>query len=59
MKNILRLVKYAKPYWHLLVISAVSIVAITLLNLIGPRLIMRLIDILRTDSAENHWALYG
>ena len=49
MKNILRLVKYAKPYWHLLVISAVSIVAITLLNLIGPRLIMRLIDIL-TDG---------
>ena len=50
MKNIIRLVKYAKPYWHLLVISAASIVAITLLNLIGPRLITWLIDILsRTD----------
>lgn len=39
MKNIIRLVKYAKPYWHLLVISAASIVAITLLNLMIPGLL--------------------
>jgi len=52
MKNILRLVKYAKPYWHLLVISAVSTIAITLLNLIGPRLITNLISIL-TDGLDE------
>ncbi len=53
MKNILRLVKYAKPYWHLLAISAISTVAITLLNLIGPRLITDLIDILTGDFNEG------
>ena len=36
MKNILRLIKYAKPYWNLLIISGISLIAITLLNLIGP-----------------------
>jgi ATP-binding cassette subfamily B protein len=46
MKNVIRLVKYAKPYWHLLIISAFSTIAITVLNLIGPQLITELIDIL-------------
>ncbi len=53
MKNILRLVKYAKQYWHLLVISAISTIAITLLNLIGPRLITDLIDILTGDLTTD------
>jgi ATP-binding cassette subfamily B protein/subfamily B ATP-binding cassette protein MsbA len=53
MKNILRLVKYAKQYWHLLVISAISTIAITLLNLIGPRLITDLIDILTGDLSSD------
>lgn len=52
MKNIIRLVKYARPYWHLLVISAFSIIAITVLNLIGPRLITWLIDILTDGFSE-------
>src|SRR5690606_10835644 len=52
MKNIIRLVKYSRPYWHLLVISAASIVAITVLNLIGPRLITWLIDILTDGFSE-------
>ncbi|HOQ07013.1 MAG TPA: ABC transporter ATP-binding protein [Clostridiales bacterium] len=52
MKNIIRLVKYAKPYWFLLLISALSIVAITVLNLIGPRLITGLIDILTDGLSE-------
>jgi len=56
MKNIIRLVKYAKPYWLLLVISAVSTVAITLLNLIGPRLITNLIDILTEGLNEKSMA---
>ena len=49
MKNILRLVKYARAYWYLLVISAISTITITVLNLIGPRLITKLIDILSND----------
>ena len=49
MKNILRLVKYARSYWYLLVISAISTITITVLNLIGPRLITKLIDILSND----------
>ncbi len=53
MKNILRLVKYAKPYWHLLVISAFSTIAITVLNLIGPKLITDLIDILSGSFDEG------
>lgn len=53
MKNILRIVKYAKQYWHLLIISAISTIAITLLNLIGPRLITDLIDILTGDLSSD------
>jgi len=46
MKNILRLVKYARPYWWLLTVSALSMLAITGLNLLGPWLVSTLIDIL-------------
>ena len=53
MKNIIRLVKYAKPYWHLLVIAGISTVAITVLNLIGPRLITELIDILTGEFGTD------
>lgn len=53
MKNILRLIKYAKPYWHLLVISAISTIAITILNLIGPELISNLINILSGSYNEG------
>lgn len=50
MKNILRLVKYAKPYWGLLIISGISLIAITLLNLIAPWMITDLIKILTSDD---------
>ncbi len=56
MKNVLRLVKYARPYWHLLIISAVSTIAITILNLIGPQLISDLIDILSGSFNEGSMA---
>lgn len=54
MKNIIRLIKYAKPYWNLLIISAVSLIAITLLNLLSPWLIRELISILtgKFDSSS-------
>ena len=53
MKNIIRLVKYAKPYWQLMIISAISMLAITALNLLGPRLIMDLVAILTGDFNET------
>ncbi len=56
MKNILRLVKYARPYWHMLAISAFSTIAITVLNLVGPQLITDLIDILSGSFDEGSMA---
>lgn len=53
MKNIIRLVKYAKPYWNLLIISGTSLLAITALNLLGPWLIKDLIAILTDDLNES------
>ena len=46
MKYIIKLVKIAKPYWGYLVISAISLLAITGLNLIGPWLIRSLVGII-------------
>jgi ABC-type multidrug transport system fused ATPase/permease subunit len=46
LKYIIKLVKIAKPYWGYLVISAISLLAITGLNLIGPWLIRSLVGII-------------
>jgi ATP-binding cassette, subfamily B, bacterial len=53
MKNLLRLVKYAKPYWGLLVVSGISLLVITALNLMGPWLIKDLITILTGSFDET------
>lgn len=52
MKNVLRLIKFAKPYWLLLAVSGISILAITVLNLIGPWLIRDLMNILTDNFSE-------
>jgi len=52
MKNVLRLVRFAKPYWFLLTVSGVSILAITALNLYGPWMIRDLMDILTKNFSE-------
>lgn len=39
MKQLVRLVKYARPYWSLMIITMVSLIGITAMNLIGPWLI--------------------
>ena len=52
MKNLIRLVKYARPYWHLLIISGVSLLAITGLNLLGPYLVSKLVAVLTEDFGE-------
>ncbi len=61
MKNLLRLVKYAKPYWNLLVISGISVLAITALNLMGPWLIKELVSILtgnfNSSSMNKVWLI--
>jgi ATP-binding cassette, subfamily B, bacterial len=49
----MRLVKYTKPYWWLLAISACSILAITGLNLVGPLLIRKLTEILTGTMDET------
>lgn len=45
MGYLIRLVKQARPYWKYLVIAAVSMLAVTGLNLIGPALISRLVGV--------------
>ncbi|NLZ92919.1 MAG: ABC transporter ATP-binding protein [Firmicutes bacterium] len=55
MKNVLRLLKHAKPYWWLLVITGISLLMITALNLAAPLIVMRLTDIL-TQLATNKQA---
>jgi ATP-binding cassette subfamily B protein len=52
MKNLARLVKYARPYWGLLIISGLSLLAITGLNLLGPWLIKDLVAIL-TNTLDS------
>jgi len=45
-----RLLKIAKPYWKYLILSAVSMLVLTALNLIGPWLIRSLIGIVSNIS---------
>lgn len=52
MKNLLRIVRHAKPYWGLLIVSGASLLAITALNLWIPWLITNLVSLL-TDSFES------
>jgi ATP-binding cassette, subfamily B, bacterial len=53
MKNIIRLIKYAKPYWGLMTISGLSLLTITGINLLNPWLIKELIAILTNDFNES------
>ncbi|WHH60176.1 ABC transporter ATP-binding protein [Petroclostridium sp. X23] len=53
MKNIIRLIKYARPYWWLLVIAGFSLLTITALNLVTPWLVKELIRILTEQQDMN------
>ena len=44
MRSLLRLTAFSKPYWLRVVITAVSLIAITLLSLVVPGLIRNVID---------------
>ena len=53
MKNLIRLIKYARPYWGYLIISALSLLGITAINLLTPWLIKDLTQILTSDFNSN------
>jgi ATP-binding cassette subfamily B protein len=53
MKNLIRLIKYARPYWGYLIISGLSLLGITALNLLTPWLIKDLTAILTSDFNGN------
>jgi ATP-binding cassette subfamily B protein/subfamily B ATP-binding cassette protein MsbA len=53
MKNLIRLIKYARPYWGYLIISAFSLLGITAINLLTPWLIKELTQILTSDFNSN------
>ncbi|MGB9768834.1 MULTISPECIES: ABC transporter ATP-binding protein [Dictyoglomus] len=46
MRYLIKLVKIAKPYWGYLIISAISLLILTGINLLGPWLIRSLIGII-------------
>jgi len=50
LRYLLKLIKIAKPYWGYLIISAISLLILTGLNLIGPWLIRSLIGIITNIS---------
>lgn len=53
MKNYLRILKQARPYWKYLIITGISLLAITALNLITPLKVRELIDVLTQGENSN------
>lgn len=49
LRNLFRLIKYARPYWGLLIISGISLLGITAINLLSPWLIRDLVSILSNE----------
>lgn len=52
LQYLIKLIKIAKPYWGYLILSVVSLLSITGLNLLGPWLIRSLIGII-TNITQN------
>ena len=53
MKNILRLLKFSKKYWPILIIATVSLFIVTVLNLVSPLVVRRVIAVLTGGSARS------
>ena len=53
MKSLIRLLKYARPYWYLMVISGVSLLGVITLNLVTPWLVRDLISYLTSSKQVN------
>ena len=43
MKNLLKILKYARPYWGYLIIAGISLLLVTGINLVAPMLIRSLV----------------
>lgn len=54
MKYIIRLLKYAKPYWKYLFIAAFSTLSVTAINLLGPWLVRSLIGVVTNISKYSN-----
>ena len=59
MKNLLRLIKYAKPYWHLMAITMGSLIGITAMNLIAPWIVRSLTATLTEEQGSNQMETIG
>ncbi|MBQ2677026.1 MAG: ABC transporter ATP-binding protein [Clostridia bacterium] len=53
MKNIIRLFKIAKPWRHLIILSSISLLVITGINLVTPKITKMIISIMETDLSED------
>lgn len=53
LKNFIRILKQAKPYWKYLIITGISLLVITALNLVTPWKVRELIDILSNDQISG------
>ena len=49
MKNLLKILKYARPYWGYLIIAGISLLLVTGINLVAPMLIRSLVAILNNS----------
>ncbi|WP_010243791.1 ABC transporter ATP-binding protein [Acetivibrio cellulolyticus] len=53
MKNFIRILKQARPYWKYLIITGISLIIITALNLVTPWKVRELIDVLSQEDTGN------
>ncbi|WP_026486493.1 ABC transporter ATP-binding protein [Caldanaerobius polysaccharolyticus] len=58
MEYLIRLTRYARPFWKYLLIAAISTISITGLNLLGPWLIRNLIGVLTNVKQYPHPRAY-
>ncbi len=49
MKNLLKILKYARPYWGYLIIAGISLLLVTAINLVAPMLIRSLVALLNNS----------
>lgn len=53
LKNFIRILKQAKPYWKYLIITGISLLVITALNLVTPWKVRELIDVLSKEQISG------
>lgn len=53
MEIFIRILKYARPYWKYMIITGISLLVITALNLVTPWKVRELIDVLSKDDISS------